>query len=483
MIWRIAQKELLETIRDGRFVWTGVVVFVLFITAIGVGAQRYSEDRALRQVAEQEDRELWLNQGDKGPHSAGHYGVYAFKPATPLAFFDPGFNDYTGTLQYLEAHRENQASYKPATDATALQRFGDLSGAMVLQLLTPLLIFLLCFGMIAGEREDGTLRQLMSMGVPKMKLVWGKAAGAGLALGVVLIPCIFVSAVLAALFIQGDGDPHTMVDFPAKLAVIVLVYLVFFASLAALALSVSIRARSSAAALTALIGFWIVAGLLIPRMSADVSKLMYDTPSAFELADTIQKGREAGPRAHEPNHPNHIAFKKKVLEEYGVDDVDDLPFSFVGLAFQADEELGFKVFDETFGGIRRTFEKQNRVRQFFGLFSPFVAVKTLSSALSGTDVHYANDFSKAGESYRRNMVTILNEDIKQNATGMTQYSAEWGYRANKSLWEKVPPFDFDPPGIQTILGRNMFSIFVLFLWLTGGFGLLYMSAKRVDSQL
>jgi ABC-2 type transport system permease protein len=476
MLWHVARKEFTEITRDGRFLWTSLIIVVLLFISLGVGAQRYTEDRNLRVAAASEDRASWLAQGAKGPHTAGHYGVYAFKPATPLALFDPGYNDYTGTIQYLEAHKENQASYKPAADATALQRFGNLSGAMVLQLLVPLLIVLLCFAMVSGEREDGTLRQLMSIGVPRRTLIWGKAAGAAMALGAVLLPAILLGG-LAAGFLTGQNDVHEMIDFPAKLIVLGVAYLAFFVILVSLSLSVSIVAKSSGASLTILIGFWIVCGLLMPRLAADLSKAAYDTPSAFEVAAAIEKGRDAGPHAHEPNHPNNIAFKQKVLAQYRVSRIEDLPFSFIGLALQADEELGFKVFDQNYGGVRRTFEAQNRVHQVFSVLSPFVAIKTLSAGLSGTDVAFANDFSQAGEGYRRNMVRILNEDIMTGAKGMTNYSAEWGYRANQDLWKKVPAFDYDPPGIGVILQRNLLSLLVLAGWLVGSLLLLNRLAR------
>lgn len=482
MIWRIARKELTEISRDGRFLWTSLIIIVLLLVSLGVGAQRYSEDRSMRIAAAREDREGWLNQGNKGPHTAAHYGVYAFKPATPLALFDPGFNDYTGTLQYLEAHKENQSSFRPAADATALQRFGNLSGAMVLQLLVPLLIILLCFGMVTGEREDGTLRQLASVGVPFTRLIAGKALGVTLALAVVIVPATILGGFLAA-GLSGDEDPHVMIDFPAKLLMMGLVYVAFFAIFVCIALAVSIRSRSSAAALSTLVAFWIVAGLLLPRLASDVSKMVYPVSTALEVAAEVEKGRDAGPHAHEPNHPNHIAFKEKVLKQYKVGKIEDLPFSFIGLALQADEELGFRVFDRTYGRVRHIYELQDRVHEVFSVVSPFIAIKTLSAGLAGTDVEYGNDFSSAGEGYRRNMIRILNDDLKKNAAGQSQYSAEWGYRASKGLWESVPPFDFDPPNLATILGRNVIALLVLAGWVFASVLFLIVSARRVKIDL
>lgn len=477
MIWHIALKEFKEATRDGRFLWSSLIIVALLLIAMGIGAERYTTERIMRETAASADRELWLNQGEKGPHSAAHYGVYAFKPATPLALFDPGYNDYTGIIQYLEAHKENQASYKPAADATELQRFGDLSGAMVLQLLVPLLIILLCFGMVSGERENGTLRQLASMGVSRSIIVWGKGVGTMLALGVVLIPSVLIGGIVAS-FLDIGADAHDMAGFPLKMVLITLFYVIFFITFVALSLTVSTVAKSSGASLTILIAFWIIAGLLIPRSAADVSKMLYDTPSSFELAAAVEEGRAKGPRPHEPNHPNHIAFKEKVLKEYNVEKVEDLPVNFIGLALQADEELGFQVFDQTYGAVRRLFDMQNRIHQAFSVLSPFVAIKNLSSAISGTDVAFANDFSEAGEQYRRNMVWILNEDIQKNTVGMTNYSKEWGYRATQSLWEKVPPFDFDPPSVGTILSRNVLSICILLFWFVGSLCLLSYTAKR-----
>ncbi|MBY0509952.1 MAG: DUF3526 domain-containing protein [Rhodospirillaceae bacterium] len=478
MIWHVARKEFTEITRDGRFLWTSVIIFVLLLTSIGVGAARYGEDRALREAATAEVRDQWLTQGSKGPHSAGHYGVYAFKPATPLALFDPGLNDYTGVIQYLEAHKENQASFKPAQDATALQRFGDLSGAMIMQLLIPLLIILLCFGMISSEREEGTLRQLLSVGAKKTDLVWGKALGVGTTLAVILVPSALLGGILAASLV-GENDPHDMIDFPKKVALLAAAYLVYFTIFTVISLAVSIVAKSSRAALTTLLSFWIVAGLLLPRGAADISRHLYKTPSALELATNIQIGRDKGPHPHETNHPNHIAFREKLLKEYNVSRIEDLPYSFQGLALQADEENGYRVFDKYYGAVRDAYVAQNRFQQFVGLVSPFIAIRSLSAALAGTDVDFSNEFSAAGESYRRSMVKLLNEDIMVKTQGKSQHDAEFGYKSDRSLWEKVPAFDFDAPPLGSIISRNILPIAVLLIWLVGGVGGLIFAARRM----
>ena len=71
----------------------------------------------------------WLGQTKKNPHSAAHYGVYAFKPKSPLAIVDTGIDPYMGVAVWLEAHKQNEFKYRPAQDRTAVGRFGEMTAA------------------------------------------------------------------------------------------------------------------------------------------------------------------------------------------------------------------------------------------------------------------------------------------------------------------------------------------------------------------
>ena len=111
------------------------IMILLLLTAMMAGYQKYSAAVRIQQAAQGGSNEQWLDQGDKNPHSAAHYGNYAFKPAGPLSYFDNGISNFTGTAVFMEAHRQNFAIGRPASDQSSIARFGDLSGAMILQLL------------------------------------------------------------------------------------------------------------------------------------------------------------------------------------------------------------------------------------------------------------------------------------------------------------------------------------------------------------
>jgi ABC-2 type transport system permease protein len=137
MITRIAKKEFTEMLRDGRFRWLSIVVLGLLASALVMGWRHQSDVSEQHALARRGTRDHWLRQGEKNPHSSAHYGIYAFKPAMSLAAIDPGVDPYVGVSAWLEAHRQNQLEFRPAQDATAVQRFGELTAATVLQLLIP----------------------------------------------------------------------------------------------------------------------------------------------------------------------------------------------------------------------------------------------------------------------------------------------------------------------------------------------------------
>lgn len=466
MLLHIIRKEFRDTVRDGRFVWTGVIVAALLLVALIVGLMRFEEERALKDAAAAETRQQWLDQGEKNPHAAAHYGVYAFKPSTYLSLFDPGVNSYTGSVTLLEAHKQNDFKYKEAQDSTALQRFGDLSAAMILQLLIPLLIILLTFSAVSGEREEGTLRQILSLGVSRSKLIWGKALGVALTLTVTLLPAVLIgSATIIVLSQSQPIDEHLLKAMPAKIALLCLTYLAYFWLFIGLSLVVSTVTRSSRAALTILLGFWIVNGLLLPRAASDIGRQVYPTPSAFQFANTVSAEKAKGPMPHNPNHPNHLAFRAQVLKQYGVSRIEELPVNFYGVALQADEEHGYKVFDRLYNALWDDFDKQAHLQQVLGLLSPHLAVRSISMALAGTDFALHRDFATAAENYRRTMQAAMNQQLRDGAAGKSVFEADWVYTAGKDVWAKVPPFDYDPPELDAVVGKETTALVVLIAWL------------------
>ncbi|MDX2032230.1 MAG: DUF3526 domain-containing protein [Blastocatellia bacterium] len=436
MIIRIARKEFTEMLRDGRFRWAAVIVLGLLLASLLMGGRHYRDIKRQHDLAQAETREQWVRQPAKNPHSAAHYGIYAFKPKMLPAMVDRGVDPFVGQSVWLEAHKQNEFKFRPAQDATAVQRFGELTAATVLQLLMPLLIVLLSFSAFAGEREQGTLRQLLSLGVRKTDLVWGKALGVTGALGALLIPATILGVIALAL----TSDKGLLGASASRMMWMFVSYLLYFGIFVGVSLAVSVKAKSAQMALVVLLVFWIVNGLIAPRAVADFAKRVYPTPSAFVFQQAMDRDMQSGPDGHDTADKRAEALRQKTLKQYGVDKVEALPINFAGLSLQESEEHGNVVFDTHYNTLWNRFGQQNRMKQLAGAVAPMLAMQSLSMGLAGTDFAHHRDFAAAAESYRRMLIKKMNDDMTYNAG-----KQDFTYLAQPALWQTVEDFRYEAP--------------------------------------
>ncbi|MBK6617618.1 MAG: ABC transporter permease subunit [Nitrosomonas sp.] len=279
-IGTIARKELLELLRDARFWWTSGIILVLMLIALILGWQQMQRVDTERATARAVTYQQWLDQGDKNPHRAAHFGQYAFKPVSPLAFIDPGIDQFVGSTVWVEAHKQNEFNFRPARDATSLQRFGELTVAFGLQNLVPLVIVLLAFSAFTGERERGTLRQLLSIGVKPSQLLAGKGLAIMAVIGALLLPV----ALLGFIALGFAGDQHaSLANLVVRGAWMVLGYALYLTGFIALALGASAALSSSRQALIVLLTFWVVNGFVAPRAMTDLARMVSPTSTKEPL--------------------------------------------------------------------------------------------------------------------------------------------------------------------------------------------------------
>jgi ABC-2 type transport system permease protein len=453
MITRIARKEFTEMIRDGRYAWAAAIIFTLLTVSLVTGWRQHAEVKRQQTAAQESQRAFWLNQGAKNPHSAAHYGVYAFKPQLALAAVDKGLDPYLGVSQFLEAHRQNAAQFRPVEDATPLARFGELTAATTLQVLLPLLIILLGYNAFAGEREGRTLRQLLSLGVSKTQLTLGKALGVAAPLALLLIPATVLGVVAMAL---NAGAASLWLSLP-RLAVMSACYLAYFAIFIGLALIVSARASSARTALVVLLGFWFLNSLVAARLVTDVAKAAYPTPTAVEfnkaIADEI--------RGHGDWEQQVEKKKTELMAQYKVTDAKFLPVHPEAVVLDEGEKVDTQVNDKHFTRLNDIYANQQRVYQWGASLAPLLAVQSLSMGMAGTDFAHHRHFAGAAEKYRQQLVNTLNQEMLAKGN----IEAIWDFKADRALWEKVPAFDYTAPGTGWALSHHWLGLLLLAAWL------------------
>jgi ABC-2 type transport system permease protein len=377
---------------------------------------------------------------------------------------DTGVDPYLGVAAWLEAHKQNEFKYRPAQDRTALQRFGELTAAEAFLVLLPLFIVIMTFGAFSSEREQGTLRQLLSLGVRRTDLMAGKAIGIGAALALVLIPA--TAAGVAGLGMTSEFGAIAN-DIPRAL-LLTLVYLTYFTTLIAIGLGVSARARTSRSALLILLSFWFANSLIAPRAAADLAARLYPTPSAVEFQTAMERDL-SDQKAVEERLQNR---RVELMRRYSASSMEAVPINFSGISLQEGEEHGNEVFDRHFGRLFSIYESQNRVQQLGGVVAPLLPARALSMALAGTDFAHHRRFVQAAEDYRRAIQRVMNADIAEHSTPGVVYTA------GRELWERVPAFTYEAPGAGWVASGNVISLTLLGLWLAGALAFAVTGARR-----
>jgi len=444
MIALIARRELTEYLRDGRLLWAGGLIGILTLIAIAVGWQQQQAVEAERVAAQALDYDDWINQTEKHPHDAAHQGLHVFKPSPPLAIMDAGILPFVGSTIWLQAHRQSETKFRPAQDATGLQRFGNLSAAWILQVLGPLLVIVLGFNTFAGERELGTLRQTLSLGVSPYRLLWGKALALGTGAALLLLPALLVAGAATA----GSVPAGERLDALLRLGGLGVGYALYFVAFVFVVLATSAWASSSRVALAALLGLWIAGVALAPRAAADLARWAHPSPTRleFETALDAELGEVKG---------------RMWRDTFGASTAwsPDVPLSQWGIALRLDDNAGYGVIDKHFTNLWDSFEAQQRSQELPGLLFPLLALRGYSMGLAGTDFAHHRHFATAAERHRRVMQDIMSDDLVEHADPLGDQ--HFTYDASRELWQRVPPFEYSLPSAATALRDNTRSLLVL----------------------
>ena len=322
MILKTFLKETKELLREGRVRITFVIVILLLGIAVWISAKQYQNVNQQYESATTIERGLWDNQGEKNPHSAAHYGTYAFKPKYPLSLVDQGVDKYAGTSIFLEAHKRNESQFSAATDQTGLARFGDLTPDFILLFIIPLLIILLGYNSFTKEREMGTLTLLKSQGNSNWKWMLGKWLALFLPILCITLVLFFVAGALLA----------NLKDFGVfnwgSLLMMCLVFTVYYMVFTNVVLFISAITKKSGISLVVSLCVWIIACLAAPKAASNIAESKHPYPTRQEFAANVLKDKKEGLDGHNPWSKEAKQLEQEVLRKHGVDSLHQLPFNF-----------------------------------------------------------------------------------------------------------------------------------------------------------
>ncbi len=448
--------------------------FVLAIASVVVNSVEMRQNANERAELQHISESKFLDQPDRHPHRMVHYGHYVFRTPSPLSIIEPGVDAYTGTAIFLEGHQQNSAMFADQSQSSGMTRFSSLSPAFMMQVIAPLLLILIGYACVTREREAGTLHVLITQGVKIKAVLAGKfisLVGSGL--------LIMAPLVLASLWASVKGESLVATTG------FVLGYFLYIVLWSAIVLWVSTVSQRSNASFATLISLWVVLCILVPRIGSSTAATLVPSVGKLETDFTVRAELRKLGDGHDASDPAFVKLKNDLLEEHGVDTIEELPINFRGAIASYSEKKLTDVLNQFAEEMMEDELAQAEIARHFGWLSPMVSVRTLSMMISGTSLETHHRFLREAETLRFDFVQSLNRvhegelDYQADVNRYQNDETARVARVDASNWGVLESFSFEPLSGKVRLFQSLNYVLQLLFWC----GLLFVLISRASRRV
>jgi ABC-2 type transport system permease protein len=233
--------------------------------------------------------------------------------------------------------------------------------------------------------------------------------------------------------------------------------------------------RTNQQSLSALLLFWLLTVIVMPKMAYSLADMQYPIPdrAVFDI-QTAQEIAKVG-NSHDPDDPYYNEFREQVLAEYGVSRVEDLPVNWRGVLMQEGERITSEVFTQQYAKLMQIAEQQNQLVSKVAWFSPYLLANKLSSIFAATNADSFLHYENAAEQFRFNFIKQLN----QMHAEQIDHAHDREQKVSNEHLANLQQFDYQSPTLQAELNLIYPPLLILLGWLIIGVLLLSCSRNEV----
>ena len=145
------------------------------------------------------------------------------------------------------------------------------------------------------------------------------------------------------------------------------------------------------------------------------------------------------------------------------------------------ERLSTETFRRHQLQLMERYQQQQNLIRWTALLNPYIAIKNLSMAMSGTDFLAYRNFQDQTEEYRYDLAQTMNELQIKHISNNVSSSADKKATISQQYWKDFPDFQHQFLSFSTVVKNEAFSLFALLLWLTGLLFLANFSTKNLKA--
>ena len=415
MIWKIAKKEFLLNLMTFKFAVGTILCVVLMAVFMPVLIREYQKRLGQYSV------DVAANEAEL--RRAKVYQSITptiYRPPNLLSVFSEGLEKRLGdsaeinpTNLWTEINPPNIYEIKtiPTETNPLLSIFPVLDISLIFEIVISVMALLVAYDTISGERENGTLKLILSNTIARHQVLFGKMI-AGLITLFLPVTIAFITSLLILLFFPMVNLTGT--DW-LRIGLMYLVSLVFTSVMYNIGMLFSCIARKSVISLISGLFLWIIFVALIPNGSIYLASSL----RPIELTEKYDAQLKALRNKHEReigglsktrtvfkgclitrgafNHFYIVACSPSYMESQRKHHKIIEPFKIK----QADEIWELQQ------GYFSNLIKQKHLADAIARSSPVTIYKNLMSVLSGTDLGNFEHFTKCVRAYKNQIVGYI----------------------------------------------------------------------------
>ena len=248
-LWLIIQREFVSNVLTSRFMIGFIVCLISTVAAVFVQVEDYEKRLAAYHVATQEHQEetrTWNLYSQINPK--------AHRKPNPLSIFNVGMEKSGADMVSIKLATPiwEKEAQKQGSDNPFLSIFLSVDLIFVFKIVLSALAILFAYNTISGEREDGTLKLVLSNPIPRDALVLGKYLGGMLSLFPIVVISFTLGFVIAYASSATDFDSGDLL----RLFIMLVVSLLYVSICYLLGLLLSVWTKEAATTLIFSMFIW-----------------------------------------------------------------------------------------------------------------------------------------------------------------------------------------------------------------------------------
>ena len=273
MLRTIIKKEILNNIFSFRF----LVAFLLLMIIVTITVVILTDDY-LRRIDEYSLRQGEIENYMRNYAHFNRINAILTPSQPPLPFYSLirkiSPDDYITENVFQEFNSDPLPIMFPLIDFV-----------FIVTILLSLIALLFSYDSICGEKEDGTLRLMLSNKLSKAKMILGKIIGGTLTL---FLPFLF-SLLIGLLIIHLNPRVSWKGANWGAFGLILLGSILYFSFFYCLGIFISSRHRSSSSSIMTSLFVWVILILLIPNLSPYLASFLSPTPSKIKVERDVER--------------------------------------------------------------------------------------------------------------------------------------------------------------------------------------------------